>query len=131
MEGVASSTFVSSNRWPAMTKTSSIVELRTRSAEGIYAISYRDGRRLGVFRLSDGTIAETPTPDERCGAPDDPTGCLELAIGGGVATIHHVQLGLVSGFLGLEGVFLLADGNVAAVYGAEAVPIGAGRVSVG
>ncbi len=101
-----------------------IFELRRRSSAGIYAVPYRDGRSNRVLRLSDGTIVERPTPDDRSEAPDEPAECLGVAAGGGPASIHDFQLGLVSTFLILDGVFLLPSGEVAAIYGAEAVPLG-------
>ena len=107
-----------------MTKTYTIAELKQRSDAGIFAVPYRRGRQLGAMRILDGTIVETPLPAQRAQAPEFPAVCLELAIGGKVATIHHIQLGLVDSFLLYEGVFLLPSGEVAAVYGAEAVPLG-------
>jgi hypothetical protein len=101
-----------------------ILELRSRSAEGIYAVPYRSRRGRKPQRLPDGSIVERPTPEERCEAPDRPAECFEVATGGGPATIHHANLGLIAGFLAFEGVYLLPSGDVAAVYGAEAVPIG-------
>ena len=53
--------------------------------------------------------------------------CFEVAHGGVPATIHHANLGLVVAYLPLSGVYLLSDGEVAAVYGAEAVPLGSPR----
>jgi hypothetical protein len=38
--------------------------------------------------------------------------------------VHHANLGLVAAFVALEGVYLLPSGDVAAVYGAEAGPLG-------
>ena len=82
-----------------------------------------DGRTeyLPILR---GKAVERPTPDQRSEAPDRPADFLEVAAGGGPATIHHANLGLITGFLALEGVYLLPSGDVAAVYNAEAIPIG-------
>ncbi len=107
-----------------MTTTTTIVELRASTEAGIYAVVYRRRRNRGVLKLLDGTIAEIPIPDQRCDAPAHLDECLPVAIDGGIATIHHVQLGLVASFLLLQGVFLLPGGEVVAVYGAEVVPIG-------
>lgn len=109
---------------PAMPTSSAIVELRRRPGGGIVAVPYRRRRPGRAIRLPDGLIAELPTPDQRPEAPEFPDGCLGTAAGGAPATGHHASLGLVSAFLPLEGVFLLPTGDVAAVYGAEAVPIG-------
>lgn len=104
--------------------TSSIVELRCRPGESIIAVPYR-GRCPGrALRLPDGLIAEVLTPDERSEAPDVPDGCIGLAADGAPATTHHANLGLITTFRTLAGVFFLPSGDVAAVYGAEAVPIG-------
>jgi hypothetical protein len=107
-----------------MSDMTTILELRRRSADGIYAVPYRSRRGRKPQRLPDGLIVERPTPEERSEAPDCPAACLEVAAGGGPATIHHANLGLIAGFLVFEGVYLLPSGDVAAVYGAEAIPIG-------
>ena len=107
-----------------MHATATILELRSRSNAGIYAVAYRAGRCRKAQRLPDGVIVEWPTPLERSEAPEQPAPIFELAVGGGPATVHHANLGLVAGFLELEGVYLLPSGDVAAVYGAEAIPIG-------
>ena len=106
-----------------MTNVTSIVELRRRSGFGIYAVPYRGLRRGKPVRLADGAIAETPTPDERCEAPGGPDEYFEVAAGGGPATVHHANLGLIAARLDFEGVYLMPSGEVAAVYGAEALPI--------
>jgi hypothetical protein len=107
-----------------MTGLSTILELRCRSDDGIYAVPYRSRRSRRVQRLMDGLIVETPTPDQRLEAPDRPADFFEVAAGGGPATIHHANLGLITGFLAFDGIYLLPSGDVAAVYNAEAVPIG-------
>jgi hypothetical protein len=101
-----------------------IFELRPRSAEGIYAVPYRSRRCGTAQRLPNGSIVERPTPAQRRQAPAQPDPFFEVAAGGGRATIHHANLGLIAGFLQLDGVYLLPSGEVAAVYGAEALPIG-------
>jgi hypothetical protein len=108
-----------------MIDTATILELRCRSGAGMYAIPYRSRRCGRARRLLDGSIVERPTLRQRMEAPDRPATILELAAGGGPATIHHANLGLVAGYLELAGVYLLPGGDVAAVYGAEAVPIDA------
>ncbi len=103
-------------------------ELCRRSDHGIFAVPYSGGRPRKALRLPDGAIVESPLPDQRCEAPDRLDGLFEVAAGNVAATIHHANLGLIIGFLPLAGVFLLPSGDVAAVYGAEAVPIGTGIV---
>src|SRR6059058_1186981 len=103
---------------PTMSGMSTIHELRRRSGDGIYAVPYRSRRGRKAERLLDGVIVESPTPDQRSEAPDRPAAYFELASGGGPATIHHANLGLIAGFLVFEGVYLLPSGDVAAVYGA-------------
>ena len=102
----------------------SIVELRRRSELGIYAVPYRGRSRRTAVQLPDGAIAETLTADERCEVPDHPAEYFDVAAGGVPATVHHANLGLIVSRLVLCGVYLLPGGDVAAVYGAEAVPIG-------
>jgi hypothetical protein len=120
-ENTSSSRFVDPRS--SMTITSGIIELRSQSRSGIFAVPYRARHRRKPFRLPDGAIVEMPTADERCEAPDLPSACFEVAAGGGPATIHHANLGLVAELLSFAGVYLLPSGDVAAVYGAEAVPI--------
>jgi hypothetical protein len=106
-----------------MLSSSTILELRSRSGDGIYAVPFRSQRARRAERLTDGLIVENPTPDQRRQAPDRPADVFEVAAGGGAATIHHANLGLITGFLAFDGVYLLPSGDVAAVYNAEAVPI--------
>lgn len=101
----------------------SIVELRRRTSHGIYAIPFQSRRPRGPRSLPDGSIVEIPTPDQRADAPDRAAPCFEVAIDGGPATIHHINLGLVGGFLQFDGFYMLPSGEVAAVYGADAIPI--------
>jgi hypothetical protein len=107
-----------------MCRVATILELRRRSAAGIYAVCYRRGRPCRVERLRDGLIVESPTPSQRRDAPSHPAPCVELAAGGGLATVHHMNLGLVAGYLSLDGVYRLPSGDVAAVYGADVVGLG-------
>ena len=102
-----------------------IYELRVGSSAGIFAVPYRAGRPSPAVRLPDGAIVEEPRPDERREAPDEPEGAFGIGKGGVPATAHHANLGLIVGHLALSGVFLLPSGEVAAVYGAQACPIGA------
>jgi hypothetical protein len=104
-------------------------ELCSTSRYGIFAVPCRDGRRGKPIRLPDGAIAERLQPDERCEAPNEVASLFEVASGGMPATIHHANLGLIVGYLKLTGLYLLSNGEVAAVYGAEAVPIGVAHVS--
>ena len=99
-------------------------ELCSCSGAGIFAIPYRAGLRRKATRLPDGAIVESPSAGRAGEVPARPGAIFEVAVGGGPATIHHANLGLVSGFLPLTGVFLLPSGEVAAVYGAVALPIG-------
>ena len=103
---------------------SALVELCRRPGEEIVAVPYRGHRAGRALHLPDGLIAEEPTPDQRREAPDFPDGCVGLAAGGGLATTHHANLGLITAYRALAGVYLLPSGDVAAIYGAAAVPIG-------
>ena len=102
----------------------SILELCCCSGDGIFAIPYHGGRPHRALRLPDGAIVEAPTPDQRCEAPDRLSGCFEVAVGGVPATIHHSNLGLIKAWIAFEGVYILSSGDVAAVYGARALPLG-------
>jgi hypothetical protein len=101
-----------------------IFELQASSDAGIFAVPYRAGRPRKAFRLPDGAIVEEPLPDQRYDVPENPKGVLGIASAGGPATIHHANLGLIVGYLLLTGLYLLPNGEVAAVYGAEEIPIG-------
>lgn len=107
-----------------MTSMNPIIELRRCSDVGIFAVPYRGGHPSPAVRLPDGAIVEVPTPDQRRNAPDRVGTCFDVANDGGPATIHHVNLGLIRAFLLFEGFYILSSGDVAAVYGAEAHPIG-------
>jgi len=101
-----------------------IYRLRACSDSGIFAIPYREGCRRRAIRLPDRAIVEGPPPERGCEASDRPDGIFVIGAGGVPATIHHANLGLITGFLPLSGVYLLPSGEVAAVYGAEVIPIG-------
>lgn len=103
---------------------SAIVELRRRSQAGMIAVLYRGGQRQKVISLAEGAIAEVPTPDQRREVPQRLEDCIGISSGGGPATIHHFNLGLVVTYLALEGVYVLPSGAVAAIYGAEAISLG-------
>ncbi len=107
-----------------MINVDAIVEFRRRSAVGIYAVPYRNQRRGKPVQIPDGAIGETATSEERSEAPDQLPDWFEVAAGGGPATIHHANLGLVADLLPFDGVYLLSSGEVAAVYGADVLPIG-------
>ena len=109
-----------------------IGEFLTRYADdvsrgGIFAVPFRGGRPKRVVRLPDGAIVESPPSERLVEAPSRPEAMLPLAAGGEPATIHHANLGLVVDYAPFTGVFLLPCGDVAAVYGAEADPLGVGR----
>jgi hypothetical protein len=103
---------------------SEIVALDRRARAGILAVVYESGRPRRTVRLPDGTAAETLDPDQRLEAPESPPEILAVATDGGPATVHHANLGLVVAHVALSGVFLLSSGEVAAVYGAEVIPLG-------
>jgi hypothetical protein len=103
---------------------SEIVVLDRCAPAGILAVVYEARRPRRVVRIPDGAIVETPGPERRHEAPDDPPEVLAVATDGEPATVHHANLGLIAAHLGLSGVFLLASGEVAAVYGAETTPLG-------
>ncbi len=104
-----------------------IFELRDSSGRGILAIPFSNGRRRRAVRLVDGAIVEGPTASQTNQIPKLLEAVLPLAAGDDPATIHHLQLGLVVGYLNFSGVFVLPTGEVAAVYGAEAEPLGVER----
>lgn len=104
--------------------TFTIFELRRTHVEGIFAVAYREGRPSKPILIPDGAIVEVPTTHQMRDAPERPEGFLGIRHGGSPATVHDWLLGLVGDFLPLAGVFLLSTGEVAAVYGSEAVPIG-------
>lgn len=106
----------------------SLYELRRSSGHDIFAVPYKDRRAARAIRLPDGAIVEHPLPAERDEAPRRVADCLEIAQGGVPASIHHINLGLVIDFLPLSGIYLLPDGEVAAVYGAVATQLGRGLV---
>jgi hypothetical protein len=105
-------------------RCSEIVALERRAPKGILAVVYQEGRRHRALWLPDGTVAEVPSPDQRVEVPERPPEILGLATDGKMATVHHENLGLVATHVPLSGVFVLASGEVAAVYGAEVVPLG-------
>jgi hypothetical protein len=107
----------------------SFYELRPQSTAGIFAVPYRGRRPRKALQLPDGAIVETPLRDQRCEAPDELVAVFEVGGGGVPATIHHANLGLVVAFLPLSGVYLLSNGDVAAIYGADVVPIDSPPVS--
>lgn len=107
-----------------MLATSTIIELRRRDRAGIVAVPYVGGRRGAPVRLPDGAIVETVGPGHGRDAPARLEEFLSLTRDGRLATIHQVHLGLVASYVVLTGVYLLPSGEVAAVYGAEAEPIG-------
>lgn len=109
----------------SLTDSPTIFELRRRSGSPIFAVPYLEGRRLRIRQMPDGAIVESPTPSQYRRVPKSIDACLGLAQGGEPASMNHYNLGLVTSFLPLEGLFLLPDGEVAAIYGAEAVVIGA------
>jgi hypothetical protein len=100
-----------------------IFELRAGSGRGILAVLFRSGRRVDALRLPDGAIVEEPLPHQRYGAREAPEAFLGITSRGMPATSHHANLGLIVGYLLLTGVYLLPSGEVAAVYGAVAVPV--------
>lgn len=106
-----------------------IFELRRQSVAGIFAVCYRRRRVRGISKLPDGAIVEFPRAHQRREAPISPPEVFELASGGIPATIHHANLGLIVAWLPLTGLFLLPSGDIAAVYGAEAVAIDVRPVS--
>lgn len=108
----------------------SFFELCRSSEHGIYAVPYRRGRACKAVRLPDGAIVEAPLSDQLGRVSDTISDCFGIAPGSVPATIHHANLGLIIALLPLVGVFLLSDGEIAAVYGAEAVALGMGTVSV-
>ncbi|WP_406693576.1 hypothetical protein V5E97_21300 [Singulisphaera sp. Ch08] len=105
-------------------KASALVELRRLSPAGMIAVIYRRTKRRKAIPLTDGTIVEAPTSDQRCEAPRHLESCHGITAGGIPSTVHHLNLGLVVDYLVLGGVFVLPSGEVAAIYGAEAIPIG-------
>ena len=107
----------------AMSDSTTFFELRCSSKVGILAVPYRRRRPRKALRLPDGAIVEAASLKERRHVPDRLIACIGVAVDGEPATIHHENLGLVTAFILLEGVYLLSSGEVAAVYGAEAVAL--------
>jgi hypothetical protein len=102
---------------------SALVELRRRSPAGIFAVPYRGGRPCRALRLPDGAIVEIPAPGRLHEVPGHPEPVIGVANDGTPATIHHANLGLVAAYVDFEGLFLLPSGEIAAIYGAEAIGI--------
>jgi hypothetical protein len=100
-----------------------VIELLA-SAGGIWAVPYRNRRRLAPVKLADGAIVETPTADQLRQAPEGDIANLGIDAEGrahnnrGVYDAYPVEV-----FIGLTGRYLLPSGDVAAVYGAKAVPL--------
>jgi hypothetical protein len=65
-----------------------------------------------------------PDFQDRLNVASRPSECLSVAIDGQPATIHHAYLGLIAAHVMLTGLFMLPGGDLIAVYGAEAVPLG-------
>ena len=107
-----------------MLGVATIIELRRRPESAIFAVPYRDARRLRTRRLPDGAIVEAPGSDERCHVPRQVDACLAVTSWGEPASVGHANLGLIASYLALSGIYLLPDGDVAAIYGAEACPLG-------
>jgi hypothetical protein len=105
-------------------RCSGIVALDRRDPAGILAVTYRARRPRRTVRLPDGATAEVLRPGQRIEAPEHPPEVLAVATGGAPASVHDRNLGLVAAHLPLSGVFLLAGGEVAAVYGAEVISLG-------
>src|SRR3954452_7728490 len=97
---------------------STIIELRSRSSAGIFAVPFRNRDAGRAVPLPDGAIVEMPTPDQRSEAPERIVEVFNIAQGGIPATIHHANLGLIVAHLPFDGIYLLPSGDVAAVYGA-------------
>jgi hypothetical protein len=106
-----------------MLDTATIFELCRRSDVGIFAVPYRRRRPRRPEQLPDGAIVEVPTPKQRRQAPANLVGYFGVAMDGTPATIHDANLGLIKTFLVLDGLYILSSGELAAVYGAQAVPI--------
>ncbi len=107
---------------------SRIFELCRRSPLGVFAVPYRGGRPQKAVRLPDGAIVEDPSPEQRLQAPDRVDESFRVGHGGVPATSHHLGLGLVIGFLPLAGFYLLPDGSLSAIYGAEPVCLDASTI---
>jgi hypothetical protein len=107
-----------------MLGTVTIFELCPNSAAGIFAVPYRRRRPRSPERLPDGAIVEAPTRAHRRHAPREVIGYFGVAADGQPATIHDANLGLIKAFIALAGFYVLPSGDVAAVYGAQALPLG-------
>jgi hypothetical protein len=102
---------------------SSIFELCQNQATGIFAIPLRKGRREKPVRVPDGSIVESLLPELAKELLPKAAASFEIAAGGVPATESHVCLGLVIGYLPLAGVYCLPSGDIAAIYGAEVIPL--------
>ena len=107
-----------------------IYELRRLTRHGIFAVPFRSSRPIKPISLPDGAIVEVLLPAQRADSPRFVAEAFSIAQGGVPATIHHENLGLVIAHLPFAGMFCLPSGEIAAIYGAEPVPIGACNVSV-
>jgi hypothetical protein len=88
-----------------------ILELVRSHPSGILAVPYRDGAPLPARTLPDGAIVEAISPSALSRHIRRPVPVRE---GAGDAATGRPR----------AGVFLLPDGDVAAVYGARARPLG-------
>ena len=77
----------------------------------IWAIPYRDRSALAPRKLSCGAVVKAPTAEERSHAPEGFPARIEMP-GNSEVSIKF------------SGLFLLASGDVAAVYGAVQEPLG-------
>lgn len=92
---------------------------------GIHAVPFRAGRPLDPIALPDGAIVEMPTDEQRWHVKDGWNSLLGLDAGKAVpdSATDYDPCGYT--YIKCGGVYLLPSGQVAAVYGCQAVDLGA------
>jgi hypothetical protein len=93
---------------------------------GVYAVPYSGKTALKPIRLPSGTIVEEPTPEERARGPRAVVANLGLHPDGSPYWEGHEDLDDCHVFIGFNGLVILPDGHLAAVYGCRVTTISAG-----
>src|SRR4051794_17613930 len=88
-----------------------MIELKSDRGAPIFAVPYRNGRRLKPVKLPDGAIVETPPQEDMGHVPKALPAYFGLDARDEPATSGEES------YVSLHGVFLIPPGQVAAVYG--------------